>query len=260
MAASDSACVRERRDRSDPRLRPPCPANDGARANATTTLAASAAIASNESAVNARRRTRRRRAPLAAAAASSASRAGRLASRNCAAVSGRPTVPCVRHSSAVASGVPRNSRSGSRPLRGPFGRGLGDPLTHAEIVTVLVDPRAESGPGSDERLVDELDAALVDGEQAARSPACRRRRGVSRSASTSSHESRRRVSGASSAGRHEPQEQPARLDAFRRRRGVRTRPRPTARSRRRRHPRRGTRRGSAPCRGGASTSPSVRAR
>ena len=106
-------------------------------------------------------------ASVAAAAASSASRARVLASRNDAGVSGSPTLACVRHSSAVASGVPRNRRSGIAVLRGPFGRGLDDPLAGAEIVTVLVDPRAETGPGPDERLVHELHAALVDGEEAA---------------------------------------------------------------------------------------------
>ena len=49
-----------------------------------------------------------------AAARSSASRAARLASRNAAGSSGSPTSERSRHSSAVASGAPRYSRSGSR--------------------------------------------------------------------------------------------------------------------------------------------------
>ena len=103
---------------------------------------------------------------------------------------------------------------------------------------------AQAGPGPDERLVHELDAALVDGEETAGRQACRRRRAGLVASSISSHDSRRLVSGVSSPGvtsRRNSRRAPRRARA---RRDVRTRPRPTARSHRRHRPRRGSRRAS----------------
>ena len=58
-------------------------------------------------------------------------------------------------------------------LRVPHGGGLRDALAHAEVVAALVDPVAQPRPRVDQRLVHDLDAAVVDGQEALGRRACR---------------------------------------------------------------------------------------
>ena len=50
-------------------------------------------------------------------------------------------------------------------VRDPLHRTLRDPLPESELVAILIDPRVQAGPGSNERLVHELHAAIVDHQQ-----------------------------------------------------------------------------------------------
>ena len=177
----------------------------------------------------------------------------------------RPAAPGARHRSGRATPAPSRAafRDTADPDRAPDGDplrgGLRDPLTHPQIVAVLVDPRAQSRPRADERFVHDLDAPIVDREQPLVGERVDDGAAVRIGVDLVPREPAARV-GRVVARVHEPEEQASSGSCVRRRRAVRTRARPTARSRRRRHRPPGTRRASAAFRAGAARSPAARAR